>query len=171
MISAVVFVDSMTTHRLISTVQFAFSPQMMGPFMEQKAWPYWSGEIVNAFAYNGRSGIVGWPPLDADTIYSRHARGYYNDDDINIETGDMFNFVTSHHEVQHGASWTELHIPGQINDPVMKQKIALAQGGSDTQPPRPFYTVEPRDVVRMIQLLQLHVIETVRIFSSATVPT
>jgi hypothetical protein len=166
---ATVYVNTLDAQRLITAVEIAVSPPSLTYFLQNDALDYFQKEIENRFNYEGDRSSGRWDSLKDATEDIRQREGYGPAHPINVRTGAMKEFVTSAFGLSVYGTGAELRIPGEMNNPMMEEKVRTAQKGKPgnripafgATPERPILAVGEHDMVTMVYQLQLHIMRRV----------
>jgi hypothetical protein len=169
---AMVNVNTFEVDTLLRATIRAASPVSL-QFFGEKVADYLEGRVVNRFAVEGDSASGNWQPLRPTTERIRASMGYGPDGPINMRTDELFRWAAYTADVE--------QLPGvgvQVTKPdvnsmgeVALAKLKTAQKGNDNNvmlpgavtPPRPVVALDSSDTVRIMKMLQIHIMNaTVR---------
>lgn len=161
-------IDASDVDRVIHLVEASVSGPSLERWLRGDATDIFHKDIESRFYEEGdvKSGF--WAPLSEGTINIRRQLGY-GPDPINRRTDEMFDFVTGNYPTHMGDGFATMDVPGKPNDPVTATKLETAQRGRadnpipefNATPPRPVLAVSEMDLARLLESLQVHVVNFV----------
>lgn len=166
-----VVVEDYDVQNLMRDLGLAISGPSFRRFLKDDVSDFFRNDIQERFNEEGDLASGFWAPLSPATLHIKQAlpdlRG--GPEDINVRTGDMFDFLTDDYPVASGSDWAELEIPGDPPSPMLEKKLHTAQRGSSNNPMPGFGPTPPRPVLALseahhlaviLEMLEFHIIDT-----------
>lgn len=161
-------IDATDVDRVVRQVEMSVSGPSLESWLRGDATDFFHNDIESRFYEEGdvKSGF--WAPLSEATINIRRELGF-GAEPINRRTDEMFDFLTSDYPTHQGDVFASMDVPGKPNDPVTEQKLETAQRGRAGNPipefgftpPRPVLAVSEMDLAKLLESLQVHIVNFV----------
>lgn len=136
------------------------SPAGLEAFLMAQADPWIRMRAKERFDGEGDDATGKWAPLKSATINIRQGLGYGGAHPINVRTGTMEEFLTTHRSVV----WEEsdgatLQYPGTIPGGELGAKLKRAQQGDTRAKARPVIGMSPTDTAAIMTRLERYILE------------
>lgn len=169
MIQVDVVVEDYDVQNLFRDLDRTISGPSLHAFLAGDVSEYFRNNIEERFDEEGDALSGFWPPLKEGTVnIKRNLPGLRGQpDEINIRTGDLFDFVTDEYPTTSGPGWAQVDIPGDPPDALTGRKLEVAQHGSPTNPIQGFGPTPRRPVLAtsemqlgvVLEMLEVHIIQ------------
>jgi len=160
-----VIVDDTSSAHLLDSLTLAIGPASLEEYLRGDASHFFEQDIESRFNEDGdvKSGF--WEPLSEATVNIREWYGYGGEGPINVRTGALQEFVQFGREFLAGDTWAEMQVPGAAPNPLLERKLKTAQEcdnspnplGSGPTPARPVLAVSDMDLMKLMELLVVHI--------------
>lgn len=135
------------------------SPSGLEAFLMSQADPWIRLRTHQRFENEGDDATGKWAPLKSATINIRQGLGYGGAHPINVRTGTMEEFLTTHRSVV----WEEsdgatLQYPGTVPGGELGEKIKRAQAGDARTKARPVIGMSPTDTAAIMTRLERYIL-------------
>lgn len=152
--------------KLLGAVEAALTAQSLETWLVGDVHTYLSEEIGLRFAYEGDKKSGNWPALADATNRIRESQGFPGQTPINIRTGQLRDWVTTHYDVMPEGEGATLLIPGDPPTTTLATKLETAQLGRPDNvipgyaptPPRPILALDETDAAVILESLNRHLI-------------
>jgi hypothetical protein len=169
-------VNDLEVRALLEAVTISTSYYSLSDWMRFQASPLMADSIVERFG--DRGGSQEWAPLAESTIRIKEALGVPDPEEPNDRTRSMLQSLAYDHDIQPLPDGAQMNIPGNVDEPILRKKLIVAQEGwrqgegemfpGAITPPRPVLVIESADVVMLMTSLQFHIMETVSMMIGAS---
>jgi hypothetical protein len=158
--------DSAGVERLLGHLHSSLSASAMTNFLNTKIGPYLQQRAKARFRGEGDDVVGGWAPLSEATMSFRRAgreRQLWSVGDahpINVRTGELENYITGGFDPAYPTTLgATLLFPHRSNKggKKIREKMTMAQKGSERGPARPVLGVNERDATFVLVELAFHV--------------
>lgn len=133
----------------VDKMLFRLDEGLTGPvlagFLAGPVQHFFGDEAAYRFGAEGDRSSGDWQELSDATVALRQKMGF-SPDDINMRTGDLYEFVTEHYEVRSGPGFAEIDMPGQASGE-LERKVETAQFGRVDNPIPNFGPTPARPVI------------------------
>lgn len=165
-----VVVHDYDVQNLFRDLDRSISGPSLHRFMSDDVADFFRTDIEARFNEEGDLNSGFWPELSDATLNIKRdlpdLRG--QPEDINIRTGDLFDFMTGNYDVVSGPNWSQIDIPGDPSDALTAQKLQTAQKGNPSNPipgfgptpPRPVLATSEMQLGMILEMLEIHIIQT-----------
>lgn len=166
-----VHVQDGDVRKVFDALGLSISGPMLQKFLRDDVGSFFRNDIEDRFNEEGDLASGFWAPLQPATLHIKQQLPDLQGapEDINIRTGDMFEWLTGSYPVFSGANWAEMDIPGDAPTPLLEKKLSTAQRGSANNPmpgfgptpPRPALAIsEAHHLATVLAMLEYHIVDT-----------